>query len=192
MMNRTAAPATTPPMTPALAALTPPPELLLELDPDDPPPSVGAVGLIGEVGVEVEGLGVGMSLVGIGVGKAPVGIGVGLGVGCFVGLGVGKPPVGFGDDVGTHVSVVGIWDGSWVSTVPTEMPNKTKAWRAPGSPTIRSSMPSLLTSNVPRATAAPACAPRLVPVRAKPSLPSNMRTSILACAGTRLAEPKTT
>merc|ERR1719171_1667881 len=26
-------------------------------------------------------------------------------------------------------------------------------------------MPSLLTSNVPRATAAPACAPRLVPVR---------------------------
>ena len=134
---------------------------------------------------------VGMSLVGIGVGKAPVGIGVGLGVGCFVGLGVGKPPVGFGDDVGAHVSVVGIWDGSWVSTVPTEMPNKTKAWWAPGSPTIRSSMPSLLTSNVPRATAAPACAPRLVPVRAKPSLPSNMRTSILACAGTRLAEPKT-
>ena len=154
-MNRTAAPATTPPMMPALAASTPPPELLLELDPEslleldpvDPPPSVGppsvgAVGLIGEVGVEVEGLGVGMSLVGIGVGKAPVGIGVGLGVGCFVGLGVGKPPVGFGDDVGTHVSVVGIWDGSWVSTVPTEMPNKTKAWWAPGSPTIRSSMPS--------------------------------------------------
>merc|ERR1712199_143974 len=170
MMNRTAAPATTPPMMPALAASTPPPEPLLELDPVDPPPSVGAVGLIGEVGVEVEGLG----------------------VGCFVGLGVGKPPVGFGDDVGAHVSVVGIWDGSWVSTVPTEMPNKTKAWWAPGSPTIRSSMPSLLTSNVPRATAAPACAPRLVPVRAKPSLPSNMRTSILACAGTRLAEPKTT
>ena len=75
-------------MMPALAASTPPPELLLELDPEplleldpvDPPPSVGAVGLIGEVGVEVEGLGVGMSLVGIGVGKAPVGIGVGLGV----------------------------------------------------------------------------------------------------------------
>merc|ERR1719421_2283282 len=166
-------------MMPALAASTPPPELLLELDPEplleldpvDPPPSVGAVGLIGEVGVEVEGLGVGMS---------------------FVGIGVGKPPVGFGDNVGAHGSVVGIWDGSWVSTVPTEMPNKTKAWWAPGSPTIRSSMPSLLTSNVPRATAAPACAPRLVPVRAKPSLPSNMRTSILACAGTRLAEPKTT
>merc|ERR1711869_195599 len=133
MMNRTAAPATTPPMMPALAASTPPPEPLLELDPVDPPPSVGAVGLIGEVGVEVEGLGVGMSLVGIGVGKAPVGIGVGLGVGCFVGLGVGKPPVGFGDDVGAHVSVVGIWDGSWVSTVPTEM----KINRKPGGRPVR-------------------------------------------------------
>merc|ERR1712159_643889 len=56
-MNRTAAPATTPSMMSALAASTPPPESLLELDPVDPPPSVGAVGLIGEVGVEVEGLG---------------------------------------------------------------------------------------------------------------------------------------
>jgi len=110
-MNSTAAAAATPPINPALAVSTPPPELLFEVDPVDPTASFGP-GVI-----EAEGLGVGMSLVGMGVGKPPVGMGVGLGVGCFVGLGVGKPPVGFGDDVGAHVSVVGIWDGSLVSDV---------------------------------------------------------------------------
>jgi hypothetical protein len=123
MMNSTAAAAATLPINPALAVSTPPPELLFEVDPVEP---VDPTASFGPGVIEAEGLGVGMSLVGMGVGKPPVGMGVGkppvgmgvgLGVGCFVGLGVGKPPVGFGDDVGAHVSVVGIWDGSLVSDV---------------------------------------------------------------------------
>jgi hypothetical protein len=132
MMNSTAAAAATLPINPALAVSTPPPELLFEVDPVEP---VDPTASFGPGVIEAEGLGVGMSLVGMGVGKPPVGMGVGkppvgmgvgkppvgmgvgLSVGCFVGLGVGKPPVGFGDDVGAHVSVVGIWDGSLVSDV---------------------------------------------------------------------------
>jgi len=120
MMNSTAAAAATPPINPALAVSTPPPELLFEVDPVDPTASFGPSVIEAEglgVGMSLVGMGVGKPPVGMGVGKPPVGMGVGLSVGCFVGLGVGKPPVGFGDDVGAHVSVVGIWDGSLVSDV---------------------------------------------------------------------------